>query len=130
MASNIDVTETPQLLQHEAAIQLQNLLNTTDTLKDFINSPLASLIGNISSSSSLDDASALQITLLTTILHTQEIILQKITKDHENTTDQFIAMGKSFSDLESEQGNQSFQIGNLQNTANTILNLRPRTSPQ
>jgi hypothetical protein len=96
MAENIQGSSTPELLNLAAATQLQGFLNSTTTLNDFVNTPLASVINEISNSSSLDDTSAVQITLLTMILRTQEIILDKINKDHETMVNQFSSMGKAF----------------------------------
>jgi hypothetical protein len=42
--------------------------------------------------------------------------------------DQFNRMGKAFTELSSEQQKHSQQIGTLQNTATTLLNIRPSTS--
>src|SRR4030081_1897353 len=41
-----------------------------------------------------------------------------------------MAMGKAYNDIETEQRNLSLQVGNLQNTASTILNTRPSPTNQ
>jgi hypothetical protein len=98
--ADIQGSSTPDLVNHEAAYQLQNILTSIPILNDaLINTPLTSVIAGISGSASLDDASAVQLTLLATIICTQELLLDKVTKDHDNLVDQFARIGKAFNDL-------------------------------
>jgi hypothetical protein len=86
-----------------------------------INTSLPSVFNNTSFHSH-DNTTNIQLTLLTTSFHTQEIIIEKIAKNNKSTINQLMAMGKAFSNFETEQHNYSLQIGRLQHTANPILN--------